>query len=169
MATGVIRPAQPRDARRLITVHRDAVLSLRGTGAPYDDATLANWASPLTAEAEARMAQSLTQVAEHAFIAEAVPATLGWFSLTPDGAHVRAFYVSPDFTRRGVGQAMMAVAAAAARSLGNQILSIHASLNAVPFYRAQGFEGETRVRVPLGSEIAIDAVEMRLTLPSQDP
>ena len=84
-------------------------------------------------------------------IVDALPVTLGWFSLTPDGAHVRAFYVAPEFTRRGVGQAMMAVAAAAARSLGNQHLTIHASLNAEAFYRAQGFTGDERATVPLAA------------------
>ncbi|MCR9256513.1 MAG: GNAT family N-acetyltransferase [Alphaproteobacteria bacterium] len=175
MATGVIRPARPEDAERLIAVHRAAVLSIDPAGGPpaggppagghYNRAVLEGWASPATKESAETMARSIAEVAEHAFIAESSPATLGWFSLTPDGAHVRAFYVAPEFARRGVGQAMMAVAAAASRSLGNEVLSIHASLNAVSFYRGQGFIGEERVTVPLGGEIDIEAIAMTLVLP----
>lgn len=162
MPTGVIRPATPKDAELIVTVHRGAVLAVDHPS--YGPEILEAWASNVDDATVGAMATSIDNVSEHAFVAQFSGVTLGWFSLTDDGSHLRAFYVAADYHGRGVGKAMMAVAAAGAKSLENDMLTTHASLNSVEFYRSQGFIGEEPVEVPIRKDRSIGAIAMSLDL-----
>jgi len=48
-------------------------------------------------------------------------------------------YTHPDFTRRGVGRAILAACEAAARAAGFSHAELMATLAGVPLYRAAGF------------------------------
>lgn len=54
-------------------------------------------------------------------------------------ARIRAMYTHPDFTRRGVGRAILAACEAAARAAGFGHAELMATLAGVPLYRAAGF------------------------------
>ena len=55
-------------------------------------------------------------------------------------AAVEAVYVHPDHAGRGVGSAILAHLEGYARAAGHGSLELWASLNAVPFYEASGWE-----------------------------
>jgi GNAT superfamily N-acetyltransferase len=54
-------------------------------------------------------------------------------------AHVRAMFVRPDWTRRGLGRRIIEECEAAARAEGFRQLDLVATLPGVPLYRACGF------------------------------
>jgi GNAT superfamily N-acetyltransferase len=54
-------------------------------------------------------------------------------------AHVRAMFVRPDWTRRGLGRRIIEQCEAAARAEGFRQLDLVATLPGVPLYRACGF------------------------------
>jgi GNAT superfamily N-acetyltransferase len=71
-------------------------------------------------------------------------------------ARVRAMFVRGDWTRRGLGRAILESCERAARAEGFTTLALMATLPGVPLYRAFGFEetGRTIVRAPDGVELA---------------
>ena len=76
-------------------------------------------------------------------------------------ARVRAMFVRSDWTRRGLGRAILESCERAARAEGFQSLVLMATLPGEPLYRAFGFEevGRSMVAMPDGVETA--AIEMR--------
>jgi len=56
-----------------------------------------------------------------------------------DAARVRAMYTNPDFTRRGVGRAVMALCENAARDAGFTRTEMMATMAGVPLYEACGY------------------------------
>jgi GNAT superfamily N-acetyltransferase len=56
-----------------------------------------------------------------------------------DAARVRAMYTNPDFTRRGVGRAIMALCENAARKAGFARTEMMATMAGVPLYEACGY------------------------------
>jgi GNAT superfamily N-acetyltransferase len=76
-------------------------------------------------------------------------------------ARVRAMFVRGDWTRRGLGRALLEACERAAAAEGFQSLVLMATLPGEPLYRAFGFEevGRSMVAMPDGVETA--AIEMR--------
>jgi GNAT superfamily N-acetyltransferase len=70
-------------------------------------------------------------------------------------ARVRAMFVRGDWTRRGLGRAILESCERAARAEGFTTLSLMATLPGEPLYRAFGFAetGRTMVRAPDGVEL----------------
>jgi GNAT superfamily N-acetyltransferase len=56
-----------------------------------------------------------------------------------EAAHVRAMFVRPDWTRRGLGRRILEECEAAAHRAGFQRLELVATLPGIPLYRAYGF------------------------------
>lgn len=75
-------------------------------------------------------------------------------------ARVRAMFVRSDWTRRGLGRAILARAEAAARAEGFQALVLMATLPGVPLYRSFGFRELRRTEVPLPNGVVLDGVSM---------
>jgi len=71
-------------------------------------------------------------------------------------ARVRAMFVRGDWTRRGLGRAILESCERAARAEGFTMLALMATLPGEPLYRAFGFEetGRVMVRAPDGVELA---------------
>ena len=62
-----------------------------------------------------------------------------------DPAKIRAFFVHPDWARRGVGSRLLEVCEEAAAQAGFRSLEMGATLTGVPLYAARGYaEGERR-------------------------
>src|SRR5215472_7875158 len=57
-----------------------------------------------------------------------------------DAAKIRAFFVDPDWARRGIGTMILEACERAAGSAGFTRLEMGATLTGVPFYRARGYE-----------------------------
>lgn len=77
-------------------------------------------------------------------------------------ARVRAMFVRPDWTRRGLGTRILEACEAAARAEGFRTLALVATLPGVPLYERYGFRAvEAReVRMPDGTTIPCLAMEM---------
>jgi GNAT superfamily N-acetyltransferase len=71
-------------------------------------------------------------------------------------ARVRAMFVRRDWTRRGLGRAILESCERAARAEGFTTLALMATLPGEPLYRAYGFveTGRVIVRAPDGVELA---------------
>lgn len=80
-------------------------------------------------------------------------------------ARVRAMFVHGDWTRRGLGRAILARCEEAARAAGFRSLVLMATLPGVPLYRAYGFRevAPTRVPFPDGSFIGGMSMDYPLT------
>lgn len=79
-------------------------------------------------------------------------------------ARVRAMFVRGDWTRRGLGHAVLARCEQAARAEGFQSLVLMATLPGVPLYRSYGFHELNRVDVLLPNGIVLDGVSMEYHL-----
>jgi GNAT superfamily N-acetyltransferase len=77
-----------------------------------------------------------------------------------EAAHIRAMFVRPDWTRRGLGRAILQAGHDAARSEGFQRLDLGATLPGVALYRAFGFCEVEPFTVTLPDGVTLDAVAM---------
>ena len=77
---------------------------------------------------------------------------------------VRAVYVRPDRIRSGVGRALYSALELIARDRGLRELHLDASLSAVAFYEAMGFEVRSEADHLLGSGVTIPCVRMKKCL-----
>ncbi len=85
-----------------------------------------------------------------------------------DAARIRAFFVHPDFARRGVGSAILRACLEAARDAGFRRAELAATLPGVPFYRAFGFEEREPLALPMpdGSSLPVIRMERALAEPA---
>jgi len=134
-----LRRATPADAPAMATAHLDSIHSI---GPAFYSAQLVDaWAAAVTPE----MYVKAMAGGEVFFIAVAAsdgePEVLGFASHVPHGGNDGASaYVRGSATRRGIGSALWRMAEAHASAHGATDITIQASLGAVPFYRAQGFD-----------------------------
>jgi GNAT superfamily N-acetyltransferase len=77
-----------------------------------------------------------------------------------DPARVRAMFVRSDWTRRGLGRAILEACQAAAREEEFLALTLVATLPGVPLYRAFGFQDTKQVMVPLPDGVELEGVVM---------
>lgn len=75
-------------------------------------------------------------------------------------AKIRAFFVHPDWARRGIGTLILNACEAAAKAAGFKRLEMGATLSGVPFYRAKGYAALENVDVPLGGAEVLPIVRM---------
>ena len=66
-----------------------------------------------------------------------------------DAAKIRAFFIHPDFARRGIGSKILEACESAARAAGFSRFEMGATLTGVPFYLARGYQVRERIEVPL--------------------
>jgi GNAT superfamily N-acetyltransferase len=75
-------------------------------------------------------------------------------------AKIRAFFVHPDWVRRGIGGMILEACENAAREAGFKRLEMGATLSGVAFYRAKGYAALENLQVPLGNGEALPIVKM---------
>jgi GNAT superfamily N-acetyltransferase len=75
-------------------------------------------------------------------------------------ARVRAMFVRGDWTRRGLGRAILEACERAAREEGFKRLALGATLPGVPLYRAFGFQELERFTVTMPDGVSVEAVAM---------
>ncbi|MDQ4039993.1 MAG: GNAT family N-acetyltransferase [Actinomycetota bacterium] len=81
-----------------------------------------------------------------------------------DPARVRAMFVRSDWTRRGLGRAILDSCERAARAEGFSKLVLGATLPGEPLYRAFGFRETTRFTLTMPDGVSIEAVAMERPL-----
>src|SRR6185436_12067977 len=72
-------------------------------------------------------------------------------------ARVRAFYIHPDWSRKGVGSLILKSCEDAAAEAGFTRIELAATLPGVPFYLARGYEqgGEISIEIPDGPSLPV--------------
>ena len=78
-----------------------------------------------------------------------------------DPAKIRAFFVHPDFARRGVGRSLVARCESDAAAFGFRSLEMMSTLPGVPLYQACGYEPIGNHLVPVGEGVEIECIIMR--------
>jgi len=77
-----------------------------------------------------------------------------------DAAKIRAFFVHPEWARRGIGGMILEACERAAIEAGFRRLEMGATLTGVPFYRAKGYVEMERVEAPMGEGLTLPIVRM---------
>ncbi len=68
-----------------------------------------------------------------------------------DAAKIRAFFVHPDWTRKGIGSLILDECEEAARNAGFSKFEMGATLTGVPLYEKRGYVGQESVKLPLSN------------------
>jgi GNAT superfamily N-acetyltransferase len=76
-------------------------------------------------------------------------------------AMIRAFFVHPDFARRGIGREIMRRSETAALAAGFRAIEIIATLAGEPLYAACGYVVVERFEVPLANGLRLPVVRMK--------
>jgi GNAT superfamily N-acetyltransferase len=84
-------------------------------------------------------------------------------------ARVRAMFVRGDWTRRGLGRAILDACEAAARAEGFRRLTLMATLPGVPLYLAFGFRAVERVNLTLPDGVIVAGVAMERPIEATGP
>ncbi|WKE65588.1 GNAT family N-acetyltransferase [Gallaecimonas kandeliae] len=128
-----LRQATPADAAAIWELRRLSLLA--GCRGFYPDDLLEAWAGgPMPAD----FAQ---HIRGHWYLIEEGQQLLASGTVNLDSGRLDGLLVHPEAFRQGLGKWMMAHLELLARQHGLDSLSLDASLNAVPFYSALGFEG----------------------------
>lgn len=77
-----------------------------------------------------------------------------------DAARIRAFFVHPEFARRGLGSRILQACERAAREAGFHRFELGATLTGVPLYERHGYRELERLAVPLGNGETLAIVRM---------
>lgn len=77
-----------------------------------------------------------------------------------DAAKIRAFFVHPEWTRRGLGTLILDACEKAALEAGFRRFEMGATLTGVALYRARGYEASEEIAVPLDNGLSLPVVRM---------
>jgi len=77
-----------------------------------------------------------------------------------DAAKIRAFFIHPDWARRGLGSKILDACESAARAAGFSRFEMGATLTGVPLYLQRGYHVLERIEVPLPNGAALPIVRM---------
>lgn len=77
-----------------------------------------------------------------------------------DPAKIRAFFIHPDFARRGLGSALLERCEGDAIANGFRRFELMATLPGVRLYAARGYLPQPRIRWPVGGGVEIEFVPM---------
>ena len=155
----VVRAAAEEDYDGIAEAHMD---SIRGLGpAKYDTDAVNDWAAVRIGDDYARRATNDALL----FAAVEDGRVLGFSDYRIErGLHRTAVYVRAEAARKGVGSALFSAAETAARRAGAEAIHVDASLVAVPFYLANGFEDLGRGEHTLRTGRTMPCIHMRKQL-----
>ena len=77
-----------------------------------------------------------------------------------DAAKIRAFFVHPNWSRRGIGTKVLEACESAAQAAGFKRFEMGATLTGVALYKARGYREVERIGVPLGNGESLPIVRM---------
>ena len=81
-----------------------------------------------------------------------------------DAAKIRAFFVHPEWTRRGIASLILKTCEDAACACGFRRFEMGATLTGVPMYAARGYVKGEQIEVPLPNGMSLTVVRMAKTL-----
>jgi GNAT superfamily N-acetyltransferase len=124
-----IRRAEAADEKALAIVRRSAILSLAVPVISIEEAE--KWATQVAADRISRA------ILEHDVWVAVDEAAIGWTEIVRD--HIAALYVSPSYSCRGVGSALLSLAETYIHSSGYMTVHLSSSPNALDFYLRRGY------------------------------
>ena len=77
-----------------------------------------------------------------------------------EAAKIRAFFIHPEWARRGIGTRILEACEGAAREAGFTRFEMGATLTGVPLYLARGYREVERIEVPLRNGEKLPVVRM---------
>ena len=78
-----------------------------------------------------------------------------------EAAKIRAFFVHPEFARKGIGRAILVACEDEARAYGFRSVELMATMPGIPLYRACGYEGDKSVVIELRDGVSLELLPMR--------
>ena len=81
-----------------------------------------------------------------------------------EAARIRAFYVHPDFSRKGIGRRILESCEEAARTAGFRKIELVATLPGEPFYLGMGYEKAEPIQIETPDGESLPAFRMWKTL-----
>jgi GNAT superfamily N-acetyltransferase len=81
-----------------------------------------------------------------------------------DAAKIRAFFVHPDWARRGIGAMVLDACESAARAAGFTRFEMGATLTGVKLFQTRGYIALERLEVPLEGDITLPVIHMTKTV-----
>jgi GNAT superfamily N-acetyltransferase len=152
----IIREATVGDALSMMRLHERSVLELCRDD--YTPEQLKDWVSQSTLE------KYKVRLENHrSYIAERDGKMIAFVRWNPETNELCSIFVDPGFTRQGIATELMEIAYEDARSYGVKDLWLDASLNAVPFYKAIGWD-----YVGLSTHGPLEGVRMTKQLPHRN-
>ena len=148
-----IRPLAASDAKSLPIIHSNAVRVLAREH--YSQEIIEAWTG---AFARADIESALNEPQTQWLLALDADEPAG-FALR-HGPEIRAVYVHPDHSRKGLGRTLLTELEQKARQEGHSSLQLEASLNARPFYQKQGYRDVTRSFFNLPDGLLMESVKM---------
>lgn len=82
-----------------------------------------------------------------------------------DAARIRAFFVRPGWTRRGLGAQILAACEDAAKGAGFTRFELGATLTGIPLYAAYGYAPIEETQAPLADGLTLPIVKMGKQVP----
>jgi GNAT superfamily N-acetyltransferase len=138
-----IRPAVAADVDALREVYRRSSMSNEGDRSLFSThPELLVWSDLAVHEGRTRVAVAARRITGFA--------TLSFTNASPE---VEDLFVDPDWTRRGIGRALVEEIAALARIGGWRFIEVDANPHAVAFYARVGFVAVGEAVVPYGTGI----------------
>jgi GNAT superfamily N-acetyltransferase len=83
---------------------------------------------------------------------------------TKDAAKIRAFFVHPNWARRGIGTLILEACENAAMAAGFTRFEMGATLTGVPLYAARGYTALENLEVPMGGGLTLPIIRMEKRL-----
>jgi GNAT superfamily N-acetyltransferase len=152
----VTRPLRPGEERLYLEIVNGAIRGVEDDY--YTPEARAAWLVPITPDSLSHLVANPD--GEVRFVAEFNREPVGIGALIVKRSELGACYVLPSASRRGVGSALVSEIERLAIARGLNHLSVSASLNAEPFYRALGYEVGERHEVVLRNGSRMLSVRM---------
>jgi GNAT superfamily N-acetyltransferase len=86
-----------------------------------------------------------------------------------EAARIRAFFVHPNFARRGIGSAILEACEQALQAAGYNRAEIAATLTGEPLYVACGYQVTDRFDIPLANGLPLPCVRLTKEFPPPKP
>jgi GNAT superfamily N-acetyltransferase len=77
-----------------------------------------------------------------------------------DAAKIRAFFIDPEWSRRGIGSMILHACETAAQASGFTAFEMGATLTGVALYQARGYHPAQEIAVPLENGLTLPVVRM---------
>jgi putative acetyltransferase len=150
----MLRPATPEDSTGIHAVH---IASIRGIASvDYPPEQVEAW---IGGREPIDYRNAIQRGNERMYVALREDGTIsGFSSLARD--EIRALYVDPRDSRKGLGTALLQAAEQAALAVGFKEVHLSSSLTAEAFYLAQGYRAYLRTALELTGGIQLPCVRM---------